>query len=389
MEKRNALIVFGGNSFEHDISIITTLIVYNTASNSKYNFLPVYIDKNNEWFFYTKDNLNIKLFKNFENTYEKSGFKKVYFKTGQSCLFYKKGLFEKRIEISVALNCCHGGIGENGTLVAFLNSHKIPVSSGSMLGMSICMDKIATKYYLKGASLPVIDFFKFTKNEYENNKEIVIKKLNDLGFPVILKPASLGSSIGIKVAKNLEEFQDSVKVALEFDDNILVEKAILELMEEYNVACLKTEKGIIVSNIDKPIKSDEILSFKDKYIGEGKSSKIPSKTGGSKARGSFIDNKINSVKLNHKIEDKLKNMSKKIYQILDLSGVVRIDFIVEKNKRIYVNEINTVPGSLGYYFFIPSHFENMSEYIDSMLNIAKLDFEQKKNVKNEFITKLI
>lgn len=382
--ENNVLLVFGGKSFEHDISIITALTIFNRVKNCKYNLLPLYLSKNNEWFLFLGKNFNISYFKDFENNYLKYGFVKAYFKSNKF-LYYKKGLFEKKINILSVLNCSHGGVGEDGTISAYLEMLKVPCSSGNILSLSVAMDKVMSKYYFKQTNLPTIKYFTFTKQEFLSNRENVLKKINDLNFPLILKPATLGSSIGIKLAKNIDEFIESALVAIEFDDTILVEKAIVENMREFNVACLKYKNKVLISDIDEPKRSDEIFSFKDKYIGEGNisSNKKPLKKTG------FLTNKIKDVDLNEKLKIKIKQFSEKIYNDLKFLGPVRIDFIMDKKEKIYVNEINSIPGSLAYYFFIPKYFKTMNNYIEAIIDESINYFGNKNKINKEFITKLI
>lgn len=387
---KNALLIFGGNSFEHDISIITALIVYKNAKNCGYNLLPVYITKNEEWFYYAKENLTVESFKDFDKNFKSNGFKKTYLKTGQSYIFYKQGCFEKKIYVDCALNCCHGGKGEDGGLVNVLENSKIPITSGSSTALGICMDKVLSKQFFNALKIPTIKYFKFTKEDFLFNKDKIYKKIDNLSLPIILKPSKLGSSIGIEIVKSIEDFDKAAQVALEFDDVILVEKAILNGMREYNVAVMRANKEIVVSELDKPLRQDEILSFKDKYIGnEGKTSKVSIQKGGG-SKGEYLSiKKLSKVDLADRYIEKIKYFSKKVYKELQLEGVVRIDYIVDDKNKIYINEINTVPGSLAYYFFVPNIFDNMSKYIKILLDTTIKNYENKNNIKREFITKLI
>ncbi len=376
-----ALLIFGGKSFEHDISIITAQIIYNKAKSSSFELLPVYIDKNDEWFYFTKDNMNITLFKDFEKTYKQKGFVRAYVKAGENYLYYKAGLVH-RVQVDAALLCTHGGRGEDGHLTALLEEANIAPSVGSMTALGICMDKVSTKYALKGMKLPTIDFFDFTKDEFIIGKQAIFDRANKLGYPLIIKPASLGSSIGISVANNEAQLETGVQLALEFDEHLLVEKALLSGMEEYNVACMTHNGKTIVSPVDKPAREHQILSFEDKYIGHP-DQKRPTK----KQAGGYLAKK-KFEKIDEKLEKRLKDYSQKVYEKLGLFGPVRIDFIREGSK-IYINELNTIPGSLGYYFFVPYTFKTMGEYVDAILLNGKKRFEKEQNFKKEFITKLI
>lgn len=403
MNKKNALLVFGGKSFEHDISIITALIIYNNAKETSYNFIPLYINKNNEWFFYAGNKLNISYFKNFDKEYKKNDFKKVSIKIGSNFIEYKDGFLTKKIPVDVALNCCHGGMGEDGSLTAILENCNIPVSSGGHTSMGVCMKKLLSKYVFLGDKIQTIKHTSFTKFEFESDLLMVQERVFNLGYPVILKPNNLGSSIGIEVVKSQNDFVRLAKVALEFDDTILVEKAILDGMTEYNIACLKIGNEIKVSMLDKPIKSEEILSFKDKYIGEENNSlnknNFSKLTANKMCRKNKLNGEFNGEYLGdkkdfpadvpNKILKTIQDVSIKIYRDLELEGPVRIDYILDRKNKIYLNEINTVPGSLAYYFFIPSLFKNMSEFIDQILNNAIQNYREKIKVKKEYLTKII
>ncbi len=385
----NAMLVFGGNSFEHDISIITALIIKNKAFATKYNLLPVYISKSNDFYLYLgEQKLSAKHFKDFEQSYKKNGFVKIYFKANQNKIYYKTIISEKSIEVSCALNCCHGGIGESGNLCAIFEQYNIPLSSGSMTALGICMDKVLSKYTFSGLSLPVIDFVVFDKKEYQTNKDEVISKIEELTYPVILKPATLGSSIGIELVKDSEDLLQKIDTALEFDSKILVEKAILEDMQEYNVACMTRGDEVLVSEVDKPVRASEILSFEDKYIGNGSKGKMPAAPAKGSKGGEYLNKKDFPAKVNEKLKFKLQSIAKEAYIKLGLQGIVRVDFITKKGK-VYLNEINAVPGSLGYYFFVPKPFKTMSMYVDCLLDASISCFKKRACVKKEFVTKLI
>lgn len=391
---KNVLLVFGGKSFEHDISIITALIVQNQYKNGKYNFVPLYVDKNNEWFYFAGEKLSSSMFSDFEKTHAKDKFFKAYLKINQNYLFFKQGLFERKIQIYASLNCCHGGVGESGELTSVLSFSNIPTSAGSHTALGISMDKMLSKLCFSGLSIPNLEFVKATKKEWIKNKNLLLKKIENIGFPFIVKPAQLGSSIGISIAKDRTELEKSVEVGFEFDDVLLCEKAILEKMKEFNIACMKKDGKVILSEIDQPIKTDEILSFKDKYIGEkGENSKQNSKLHSQKnppqKGGAYVSEK-QTIKCDvpEKISKQIKEIAKKVYEELGLFGVVRIDFICDKKNNVFLNEINAVPGSLGYYFFVPSHFKTMSGFIDCLVDEGVSIFQEEKNIKKEFITKL-
>lgn len=391
---KNILLVFGGKSFEHDISIITALIVKNRYQNGKFNLVPVYVSSNEEWFYFAGENLNSHMFANFENTYEKNKFYPAFFKTGQNYLFYKKGIFEKKIQVYGAINCCHGGLGEGGTYSSLFDACKIPSTAGSHTALGICMDKLLSKYCFCGLNAPCLKYFKTTKNEWKTNKEEVLKKAKNLGYPIIIKPSNLGSSIGISIAKNQTEFEQNLSVAFEFDMSLLVEKAILDNMSEYNVAIMRKDGKLIVSEIDKPVRSDEILSFKDKYIGNQENipsknqNKACSKMPQTKCGGYLSESKKFDFSLPEKVANQMKNIAKKVYEELGLFGVCRVDFLMDKKGNLFINEINAIPGSLAYYFFVPTVFKSMAEFVDCLVEEGIKCFEAQNNIKKEYVTQL-
>lgn len=395
MNKKNAILLFGGKSFEHDISIITALIIYRNTRHLNYNLLPVYVDRNNEWFFYAGDCLKNEMFKDFRRDYKKNGFVKINFKIGEKGFYYKSFFKEKRVDVDVCLNCCHGGDGEDGKFVDFLNMFSIPCSSHNATALGICMNKVLTKRFASSIKVPVVKYVSLTKEKYFNDCDQILKMIENLKFPVIIKPANLGSSIGIKIVHTIDNLDNLIKETFELDHEILVEKAIIKDMEEYNIACVKIGDEIIVSQIDKPIKSDEILSFKDKYIGEGVNGgevSLKKNSGELSASkylngGQYLNKRIFNINIDESVKQDIVKYAENLYGKLNLSGVVRIDFICEKNK-VYLNEINAVPGSLAYYFYVPHVYKTLSGYINSMLDQCVKDYQVEKSIDKVFITNL-
>lgn len=258
------------------------------------------------------------------------------------------------------------------------------------------MDKVMSKYIFKSLKVPVIQSFSFTKEEFKEDREQILKNLKKLDFPVILKPSTLGSSIGIEVVKNMGGFEKQALVALEFDNTILVEKAILDDMKECNVACLKVDGKTVVSGIDMPKRKDEILSFNDKYNSKGyfkgSCEKLDRKNclaKDSKTSKLNIEEKKLISTLPDKVTKQIIEISKKVYEKLMLFGPVRIDFILDKKNKVFLNEINTVPGSLAYYFFVPYIYKGVDKFIEAILDNAIIEFNSKVIIKKEYITNLI
>ena len=356
--KENVLVVFGGKSVEHDISIITALQIMRFVGKDK-NVIPLYIQRSGEWC--VGDNFDkVDTFVDFEKNAK--GKKEAYVKMGKPYLFVKTPLGNKKIKIHTALMCLHGGAGESGGVAALFEMAGIPFTSSSHTSSAVAMDKIFTKQILSCEEVKNVPFTYFSKKEFLENKNKVFAKVKGLGFPVIIKPANLGSSVAIEVVKKKEELEEAINVALEFDDRVLVEK-FLEGAEEYNCACFEFDKNVKCSKVVK-VDKGEIFSFEEKYLEN--STQKPQKT-------------------SKNIENQIKKLTKKIYSILDCAGIVRIDFLVVEDK-IFVNEVNSIPGSLSINMFGGI---SKRELIEKLLAMAKEKFEQKKCLTYHFDSKAI
>lgn len=351
---KNIIVLCGGKSSEHDISLITANLVLNAINEEKYNVYPIIVDKNNEWNY----------IKNFKNNIDKDMQKiKVYLRLGENVLYKKSGLFLKKLtNVDCAILCHHGLNGEDGTIQGVLELCNIPYTSSGVINSGITMDKVVMKLLFKEFNFNVIDYDFFTKEEFmQDNIKLINKVVENLGYPIIVKPANLGSSIGISVAKNDEELKNSIMVALNYDNKILVEKALTDF-KEINCAVLGYKNDIIVSSLEQPLSWKDFLTFDEKYINSNKK----------------CEKRIYPAKLDKKIEKEIKNISASIFKKFELSGVVRIDYIV-KDDEVFVNEINSIPGSLAYYLF---EKENLcfTEIIDKLIEIAERKYLDKQKL---------
>lgn len=346
-------VFFGGESCEHEISCITANQVLHALDSDKYEVIPVYIAKNRD--LYTGDelfdlsnyySLNELMGKLKKVSLVKDG-NKVYIKP------VKSSLFEKKETIDVAFLAVHGTNGEDGTLQGFMEMMKLPYTSCDVLGSAIGQDKAIMKEIFAYEGIPMVDWTYFYYDDYAKDEASHLSKVAEIGYPVILKPANLGSSIGIEVAHDEEEFKSKVKEVKEYDLKIVVEKLIKNL-KEVNCSVMGSIFEAKASPIEEVLKGDEILSFEDKYVGNAKGSKgskgakIPQK--GSK--GMATAKRKVPADLNDEITNYIKNVSLKVFKVLNANGCVRIDFMIDKDTdKIYVNEINTIPGSLAFYLW--------------------------------------
>lgn len=353
---KNIAIFFGGMSTEHDISIISANLVINAIKNSV-NVIPIYITKNND--FYTGDMFDIKVFKNFnEKKFTQVTFvkNKIYIVKGKKIKYYNY--------IDVAIPVLHGKNGEDGTLQGFFEIMEIPYAQSNVLGSCLTINKLYTKFLLKEAKIPSVEYEyidKFSNYDIES----IVKKI---GFPLIIKPVNLGSSIGITKVHNIEELDKAVDLGFMFDDTLIIEKC-LENFKEFNISVMNTEKGVETSLIEQPLSKNEILTFKDKY---------KTKTG----KGMESVDRVFPADIPKDLETDIKLYAICAYEIFKLSGVVRIDFLYDENKNIYLNEINSIPGSMAFYLWKDKY--TFKQMLENIIKEAELNFKNKKKLTSYF-----
>lgn len=327
MKKKIALI-FGGRSLESDISIITAMQVLGNLDKTLYSVEPVFMYEGD---FYVKNLDSLDAFSSF-NPLDHA---RAMLYRGE---FYviRRNKFSKYFKPDAALICCHGGEGESGILQAVLEYNGIAHTSPSVLASACGMDKALSKQLFEGMLLNVLPSEVVLKPEFENDEERTLQRLeSSLSYPLIVKPSSLGSSIGITVAENRDQLEFALQVACKFDTKILVEHKLTGFVE-VNCAAFRDGDKIIISDTEQPLTLNDFLTFDDKYMSNGKMS----------SGGHVIPADIGNLELI------VKANTERIYRELDLNGVVRMDYLVDKdNNKVYVNEINTVPGSMAFYLF--------------------------------------
>lgn len=351
--KQKVAVFFGGKSPEHDISIITGLQAMSKLRADKYEIFPIYI----------KDGYYFGKFKSIDDfvEFDKSKCEEVVLIKGS--FFTVKKKLKRLFKPDVALLCTHGGNGENGVLQGILEDNQIPYTSSNVFGSAIGMDKEFSKQLFESDLINVVRHFTVEKDDFEKNQNEVIMHLETfLSYPMITKPVSLGSSIGIKKSRNREELVESIHIATFFDTRVIVENA-LERFTEVNCAAVSDGEKVYISETESPTSWNEFLTFEDKYANDGKMSEI--------------DRKI-PAELDPSMELEVKDITEKIYTDFGLKGVVRFDFLVEeKNKKLYLNEINTIPGSLAFYLFEPIGI-SFEELLDIMVKGAVYEYEKVK-----------
>lgn len=361
-------VIFGGKTVEHEVSIITGMQIIENIDKNKYEIIPIYIDKDGRWLT-GPELMNFKNFKedNFKDLKEiivspNHGNNKIYIKPEDV------GVFKKKVigEIDIAFPAIHGMNGEDGTLQGVFELMNIPYVGGGVLASSVGMDKILMKDVYKANGLPLVDYFWFYRSKWKEDKDKIIDDIErNISYPLFVKPSNLGSSIGISKAKNKEELINSIEIAINYDRKILIEKAV-ENGREINCAVMGYEENLITSMCEEPLGWEEILTFEDKYV---KSNMKSGKDSGERT--------IIPAKIEENIKEKIESLAKLAFKAIDSRGVSRIDFLLDEKQNIYINEINTIPGSLAFYLWEDQGYPFI-KLIDELINIALRAHKEKQ-----------
>lgn len=367
-------VLYGGKTTEHEVSIITAVQAMGYLNKEKYDVIPMYLTKENEM--YTGEPLKeMDVYK--EPDLLKRYCKNVvcYSKDGCLVLQNKKGIFKKIIaQVDIVIPAVHGYNMEDGNIQGMLETYGVPYTGSDIYGCTIGQDKVFQKQVLQAENIPVTKYIWFYDNEYFEDEAKILSEVKKLGYPVIIKPARQGSSIGIGIAKDEETLKEAIVEATKYDDKILVEEVISN-MTELNCSVLGSNSYMQTSCIEQVMGKDEILSFNDKYIGSG--AKKGAKKFSSASKGMVSADRVIPADIPEKLANDIAETSKKVFRALGASGVVRIDYLYDKkSKKYYVNELNTIPGSLSFYLWSPLNKE-YDELLDDMINIAVKRYKKK------------
>lgn len=376
-------VFFGGKSVEHEVSIISALQAVRYIDKEKYDVIPIYITKNNEMYV-GEDIGNIEKYKNIKELIKNS--QRIVLLNNMDKLELYKYPFKKLANnyydyIDVAFPIVHGTNVEDGSLQGYLKTLNIPFVGCDVTSSAVGMDKYIMKTILKDNNIPVLNCLRFNAYEYNVNAEEVVASVeNSINYPIIVKPINLGSSVGIKIAHNKEELYEALEYSFSFAKNVLVEKAIVNL-KEINCSVLGDYEEAKASECEEPIGSDEILSYEDKYISGG------SKKTGSKGMTS-LDRKL-PADISNELKCKIQDLAIKAFKALNCNGISRIDFMIDLDtNEVYVNEINTIPGSLSFYLWKATGTE-YTELLDSLINLALKRDREEKDISYSFDTNIL
>ena len=359
--KLNVGVIFGGRSVEHEMSIITAIQVMQNIDKEKYEIIPIYITKSQEW--YTGGCLK------FIETYKQPDLIRKYahkvhlVKKDDRYVLQRNGLIKREIsELHIAFPIGHGANIEDGSIQGYLNLIGIPYVGSNIYSSAIAQDKSFMKQVLKANNIPVVDFVWFGERFYRNKKEELFKQIEGLKYPLIIKPATLGSSVGIEVIKRKEELDSSIERAFQYDNKVIIEEKIDDLIE-YQCSVLLTENGNITSEIEEITTNKAILEYSDKFL-------IDDSLEDSSIKRTY------PAEINDKLKKEIETLSLAVFKILNMRGTARVDFLYDnKNKKIYVDEINSIPWCMSHHLWEARNI-SYQELLNIMLKDA-IDLEIK------------
>lgn len=369
MSSKNIVVAFGGVSPEHEVSVLTAMQVIASLKDTEFEITPLYVAKSGRWLT-GKPLLELENYQDLDSLQQQAT--RCTFShddLGKPVLLEteKKGLFTspKSYTIHALIPAFHGSEGENGAFQGTCEMYNIPYAGSGVFASSLGMDKVKAKELCRAQDIPVVGDFNFFEHEWIKYQQTVLDAAEELGYPLIVKPVSLGSSIGVARADNKNDLIEAVETAFRYDDNLMIEEAVTPLME-INCSILGTPEDMRASVCERPLGQEETLSFEDKYQSDG---------GGEKGMASA--DRVIPADISGELTQKIQSLSKEVFKTFRASGLARLDFLVNSDTNEYFfNEINTIPGSFSFYLWEENGM-NMRELMLKLIEIA-VDRHQKK-----------
>ncbi len=365
--KKNLVVAFGGPSVEHDVSVVSAVQAMRYVDRDKYRLIPIYWNK--EGRFVTTDKLSDASLRQPTLWKDEVSFDYKSLLISPASAFFRP----KRLTVDYVLPIFHGHGGEDGAFQGLIQVMDVPCLGSGVSASAIGMDKLLFKKVMKSSGLPVLPFQVVSAGEKIASV--------DFPFPVIVKPAHLGSSIGVAKAENLPQVKSALKTVFDLD-NLAIIEPFLEPMTEINCSVIGGGgKASQASLCEQPMPRDQILSFADKYLRGGKTAK--NKTSGMAG----ADRRI-PAPISKNLTDMINELAIKAFDSCQCSGVARVDFMVDKNRRVYITEINTIPGSLSFYLWEASGL-SYRELIDRLVDIAGSEYRQNQTLRRDFPSEIL
>lgn len=348
-------VIFGGKSAEHDVSTITAHvpIIDTLRASGQFDIWPIYISKEGKW--YSDKAMNdLQFFK--QPDYESRLGKPVELSLNGGLTLMWPGMFRKTVRIDIVFPAMHGTYGEDGSLMGLLRMAEVPFVGCDIFASAVAMDKVLTKQVVDSEGMPVVPYVWFTKAQWTTQKDELLKRIAKLKSPLFVKPVHLGSSIGIAKAKTDSELEQAIEVALHYDDKVLVEESVEPLIEV--TLPIMGNDEVRLAEVERPLNKSEFFDFADKYLSGGK-------------KGGGVNNQYSEIpaKIPEETARAIKVLGERVYRTLGCTGIARVDFLINSDTNaIYVNEVNTLPGSLYHHNWKKSGVSNM----DLVLGLVQL-----------------
>lgn len=370
--KKTIGVVFGGRSVEHEVSIITAHnpIIDSLLATGKYEVAPIYISKDGSW--YSDPKMNDINFFRIDLDEKLKKLKKLQLDINDGLSIIVPGAFgNKKIKIDIVFPAMHGTYGEDGSLMGLLRMANIPFVGCDIFASAVAMDKVLTKQILRAESVPVVKDVWFTKSDWLDMREEIKSEIRKLKYPLFVKPVHLGSSIGITKVKKEEELLNAIEVALHYDEKVLVEEGVENLIEV--TLPIMGNNDLMLSSIERPLNKTEFFDFEDKYL-----------SGSKKVAG--VNNNYSEIPANigEDLSYKTKDLGIKTYKTLGCSGIARVDFLINsETNEVFVNEVNTLPGSLYQHNWKKSGVSNI-DLVEKLVSLSEERFASNSEINSDF-----
>ncbi len=385
-------VAFGGVAPEHEVSVITALQAAAALDRDRYRPVPIYIAKDGTW--YTGEQLlELERFKDLDAVIDAAapvviapgthGTLQLIEQPAADTWAHLSGGPPRQWTIDVVFLGFHGGEGENGGMQGLCETFNVPYTGSGIFGSALGMDKIRSKMICRARDIPVVDFVALAESDWAYHEENGLDRCEDaLGYPVIVKPARLGSSIGITRADDRAELDGAIEEAFRYDNEVIVEHAVTEL-REINCAIVGDATAATPSVLEEPVaaEEDEVLTFQDKYLGEDESgtkyATPGAKLAGASPEGMASLDRVIPAELSDERTQMIRDLAVRIFQLFDCAGVARIDFMIdEATGEVFFNEINTIPGSFSFYLWEPSGVP-FDDLVHRLIEIARRRHREK------------
>lgn len=381
MAEKNVVVAFGGRSPEHEVSVLTAMQAIEALRDTSYNLVPLYISKSGRWL----TGSNLLELENYQDlgkvqeqatactfSFDEMG-KPVLLETESSGFFSKPQSYP----VFALIPALHGSEGENGVFQGTCQMFDIPIGGSGVFASALGMDKVHTKSFCRAHNIPVIDEISFFEAEWQKKQEKLVEELNQQGYPLMVKPVTLGSSIGIRKVSGKDELIEAIETAFRYDEHLLVERAV-EPMMEINCSVLGVADDNSASVCEQPLGKEATLTFSDKYQNEGDG-----------AKGMASANRVVPAEISEDKKEYIQELSRKIFSLFGASGIARLDFLIDETTNdIYFNEMNTIPGSFSYYLW-EEQGTSMKELMVELIDIAIKQHQRKTGHIRNYDTNLL